>query len=93
MLISAVISILEDFGSLLPARTVTVKNGFILSEILILTVTYSIQFLFVTFTCVMPRCCSDTQFFPIKEENETRVEIDANSKYDNQELFGSFWLI
>ena len=37
----------------------------------------------------MPRCCSDTQFFPIKEENETRVEIDANSKYDNQEMFGS----
>ena len=26
MLISAVISILEDFGSLLPARTVTVKH-------------------------------------------------------------------
>ena len=27
MLISAVISILDDFGSLLPARTVTVKWG------------------------------------------------------------------
>jgi len=40
VLIAAVISILEDFGSLLPARTVTVKNGFILSEILIFTVTY-----------------------------------------------------
>ena len=39
----------------------------------------------------MPRCCSDTQFFPIKEENETHVEIDVNSKYDTQELFDSIW--
>ena len=66
-------------------------NGFIEQPSDILILTDSIQFLFVTFTCVMPRCCSDTQFLPIKEENETHVEIDVNSKYDNQELFDSIW--
>ena len=68
-----------------------ILNGFIKQPSDILILTDSIQFLFVTFTCVMPRCCSDTQFLPIKEENETHVEIDVNSKYDNQELFDSIW--
>ena len=33
LLISAVITILEDFGSLLPARNVTVKQFFVISYI------------------------------------------------------------
>ena len=52
MLISAVISILEDFGSLLPARTVTVNSSFL--ELCLNQTISSSRF----FTVVHPRITS-----------------------------------